>query len=181
MLVFVGAWVAGELFGIAFPSIIKFFAFAWNPAPEYLHPGIAIGTAAGWATGVCRALLPPRSFAKQAHARIKEYEAAKEAREQAEDNEMEGSRGDGGFEEKYDSFENDESHEENCEEQEPWYEVLGVSPEANEGEIKTAYRERIKQYHPDRVSGLGEKLQLLAKAETQRLNTAREEGLSLQR
>jgi hypothetical protein len=33
----------------------------------------------------------------------------------------------------------------------------------------------------DRVSGLGEKLQLLAKVETQKLNAAREEGLSLRR
>ncbi|MCK1580655.1 DnaJ domain-containing protein [Bradyrhizobium sp. 168] len=54
-----------------------------------------------------------------------------------------------------------------------------MSPDASHDEITKAYREMIKQYHPDRVSGLGEKLQLLAKVETQKLNAAREEGLSL--
>jgi hypothetical protein len=62
-------------------------------------------------------------------------------------------------------------------EDEPWHEVLGVSPEATPDEIKQAYRQRIKQYHPDRVSGLGEKLKALAEIETQKLNAAKDEGL----
>ncbi|MCK1544812.1 J domain-containing protein [Bradyrhizobium sp. 179] len=56
-----------------------------------------------------------------------------------------------------------------------------MSPDASHQEITEAYRERIKQYHPDRGSGLGEKLQLLAKVETQKRNAAREEGLSTRR
>ena len=37
------------------------------------------------------------------------------------------------------------------EEQNP-YELLGIGPEATEGEIKTAYRQRSLKVHPDRVS-----------------------------
>ncbi|MCG4676479.1 J domain-containing protein, partial [Blautia obeum] len=39
-----------------------------------------------------------------------------------------------------------------------WFEILGVTQQATIGEIKTAYRTLIQQYHPDRVVHLGEKL-----------------------
>ena len=42
------------------------------------------------------------------------------------------------------------------------HEILGVSPEATREEIRTAYLNLAKQYHPDRVSHLGEEFQDLA-------------------
>lgn len=59
----------------------------------------------------------------------------------------------------------------------PWYEILDVSPIATEDEVRAAHRDKIKQYHPDRVSSLGEKLRLVAEQESKKLNAAKKEGL----
>jgi DnaJ-domain-containing protein 1 len=53
-----------------------------------------------------------------------------------------------------------------------WFEVLGVSPTASINEIKTAYRERVRQYHPDRVEGLGHELREVAEQKMKQLNAA---------
>lgn len=42
------------------------------------------------------------------------------------------------------------------------YRILGVDRNATKQEIQAAYREKVKQYHPDRVSSLGEELQEMA-------------------
>jgi hypothetical protein len=62
-----------------------------------------------------------------------------------------------------------------------WHEVLGVAPDADEAEIKRAYRVKINQYHPDRVSGLGDKLKIVAEQEAKKINAAKEEGLATQK
>ena len=46
------------------------------------------------------------------------------------------------------------------------YEVLGVAHGASNDEITQAYRERMKQYHPDRVADLGPELRELAHRKT---------------
>ena len=42
------------------------------------------------------------------------------------------------------------------------YEILGVSASASKEEIDSAYKARMKEYHPDKVAHLGEDLQKLA-------------------
>jgi len=53
-----------------------------------------------------------------------------------------------------------------------WHSVLGVSPNASIEVIKTAYRLRAHQYHPDKTEGLGPELKVLAARKMQELNTA---------
>lgn len=43
------------------------------------------------------------------------------------------------------------------------YEILGISPGASQKEIHSAYRKLAQQYHPDKVSHLGEDLQEAAR------------------
>jgi DnaJ like chaperone protein len=52
------------------------------------------------------------------------------------------------------------------------HEVLGIQPGASEQEIKDAYRDKMKRYHPDRVSGLGEELQRVATEKTLEIQRA---------
>lgn len=54
------------------------------------------------------------------------------------------------------------------------HEVLGVSPDATDAEIEYAYKEQIKEYHPDRVHGLGKEIRDVAQRKTQELNIAYE-------
>jgi len=54
------------------------------------------------------------------------------------------------------------------------HEVLGVSPSATDAEIEHAYKEQIKEYHPDRVHGLGKEIRDVAQRKTQELNLAYE-------
>ena len=42
------------------------------------------------------------------------------------------------------------------------YEILGIKNNATKEEIQAAYKQKVKQYHPDKVSHLGEELQKVA-------------------
>ncbi len=57
----------------------------------------------------------------------------------------------------------------------PPHEVLGVSHDANQDDIEKAYRKLMKEYHPDRVHGLGKELQEMARKKTQLINAAYQE------
>ena len=46
------------------------------------------------------------------------------------------------------------------------HEVLGVPRGASQDAIKRAYHEQLRQYHPDRVDGLGDELQKVAHERT---------------
>jgi DnaJ-domain-containing protein 1 len=52
------------------------------------------------------------------------------------------------------------------------YSILEISENASIAEIKAAYRKKMHQYHPDKTSGLGEKLRVLAEKEAKRINVA---------
>ncbi|MCF8367910.1 MAG: TerB family tellurite resistance protein [Bacteroidales bacterium] len=55
------------------------------------------------------------------------------------------------------------------------YKVLGTTPDANEEEIKKAYRKMATKYHPDKVSHLGEEFQKAAKEKFQEVQAAYEQ------
>ena len=52
------------------------------------------------------------------------------------------------------------------------FQALGLNPTATLEEVETAYRQLIKQYHPDRTTGLGPEIQDVAKRKTQEINDA---------
>ena len=52
--------------------------------------------------------------------------------------------------------------------------LLGLTDEATSKDIKSAYRKKISEYHPDKVQSLGEKIKKTALEETQKLNIALE-------
>jgi len=62
--------------------------------------------------------------------------------------------------------------EENESEPQSYHEILGVGPSATKEELKQAYREKAKQYHPDKTAHLGPELQELAHRKTQQINEA---------
>ena len=60
--------------------------------------------------------------------------------------------------------------------QPPWYDVLGVSPDATHEQIVSAYRARMSEYHPDKVASLGPDIRALAEQKAREINVAYEEA-----
>jgi hypothetical protein len=54
----------------------------------------------------------------------------------------------------------------------PWWQVLGIPEGSTLDEVKVAYYTKVKQYHPDKVMGLGEEFQKLADDKTKEINEA---------
>lgn len=57
------------------------------------------------------------------------------------------------------------------------HEILGIQRNASEAEIRTAYRERMKQYHPDRIGRPGSREWQDAQAIAEAINVAKEKML----
>jgi len=58
-----------------------------------------------------------------------------------------------------------------------WYNILEVSSNATIDEIKRAYRDKMMQYHPDKVASLGKEFQILAEEKSKEINIAYKEAL----
>lgn len=58
-----------------------------------------------------------------------------------------------------------------------WHQVLQVSPNANYDQVRAAYQSLIRQYHPDKVAGLGEELRALSEHKTKEINVAYQQAL----
>ncbi len=54
------------------------------------------------------------------------------------------------------------------------YAILGLTPSANEREIKRAYRKLISQHHPDKLGDVPEALKQRAEERAREINTAYE-------
>jgi len=55
-----------------------------------------------------------------------------------------------------------------------FFEILGVTPTASSQDVRVAFTTRLKEYHPDRVAHLGEKLRKVAEEEIKHVNLAYE-------
>lgn len=62
-----------------------------------------------------------------------------------------------------------------------WYEVLGVPPNASMETIKSAYRAKVQQYHPDKTERLGPEFRELAERKIKELNAAYNWAVKLRR
>jgi DnaJ domain/Protein of unknown function (DUF1232) len=60
------------------------------------------------------------------------------------------------------------------------HEVLGLDPNATSEEIRAAYRRLVNQYHPDKVSHLGEEFRVLAEQKFKEIQEAYQELSSRQ-
>ena len=54
------------------------------------------------------------------------------------------------------------------------YKVLGISPDATDDEVRTAYRQMALKHHPDRVATLGEDVRKAAEKKFQEINDAKD-------
>ncbi len=52
------------------------------------------------------------------------------------------------------------------------YATLSINSSVTIEEIKSAYKQKVKEYHPDRVASLGVELKQLAEQKTQQINKA---------
>ncbi len=57
-----------------------------------------------------------------------------------------------------------------------WYEILQVLPDSSMEDIRRAYRRRMSEYHPDKVTQLGEEIRQVAERKSKEINAAYEEA-----
>jgi DnaJ like chaperone protein len=55
---------------------------------------------------------------------------------------------------------------------ETWFKTLEVQKDASKDQISKAYKKKMSQYHPDKVSSLGDELRKLAEEKSKEINAA---------
>ena len=91
------------------------------------------------------------------------------------------SQTDGGFENKsggnYSGQQRSRPHEQNFSDATPWdpYRILGIDRSASAVEIKQAYRELARKYHPDKLEHLGDEFKELAEIRFKEIQKAYQE------
>jgi len=60
---------------------------------------------------------------------------------------------------------------------ESWFDILEVDSMATLEDIKLAYKKKVSQYHPDKVSALGPEFTPIAEEKTKQINAAYNEAL----
>jgi len=58
--------------------------------------------------------------------------------------------------------------------EEKYRKILGIEQEINKKVIQKAYKQKMKEYHPDKISNMAEELQELALKRTKEINEAHE-------
>lgn len=53
-----------------------------------------------------------------------------------------------------------------------WPNILGVSSDASDEQVRSAYRTLIQKYHPDKVANLGNEFQVMAEKRSREINEA---------
>ena len=62
-----------------------------------------------------------------------------------------------------------------------WFRILEVSQGATKEQIVTAYKQKIRQYHPDKVTQMGAEIRELAEFKSKQINAAYDYAMKLQR
>lgn len=60
-----------------------------------------------------------------------------------------------------------------------WHRILEVPQSASADDIAKSYKQKIRQYHPDKVASLGPELQELAEKKSKEINTAYDYAIKL--
>ena len=62
-----------------------------------------------------------------------------------------------------------------------WFRILDVSEGASKEQIVTAYKQMIRQYHPDKVSQMGKEIRDVAEFKSKQINVAYDYAMNLQK